>query len=92
MRVFWNPQDPRQLCKPVLDRQVILDIRKVTSGAVSTDVADLEAAPEVDKTKSVYYEIEPTNLQYVSLMYLIHVLAFQIAIVMVYGDIASHFR
>ena len=40
--------------------QVILAVHEATSGAASTKVADLEAAPEVSNTKSLQDELEPT--------------------------------
>ena len=55
MRVFWNPQDLLlQFHEVTQDRQVILAAGILTTGAASNAVADREAVPEVDKTKSIY--------------------------------------
>ena len=52
MSMFLNPEDPpRRFHQAAPDRQAILTVAKVTSGAASTGVADLEAAPEVTQTK-----------------------------------------
>jgi hypothetical protein len=37
-------------------------LRETTSGAASTGVADLEAAPEVTKTDRFYFKIKKNNL------------------------------
>ena len=52
--MFWNPQDPQRRFDQVApDRQAILTVSKFTSGAASTGVADLEAAPEISNKKSL---------------------------------------
>ena len=51
--MFWFPE-------AALGRQVIFLVREATSGAALTNVADLEAAPEVSNTKSLQDELEPT--------------------------------
>ena len=43
----------------MLGRKVILAAGMLTSGAALTGVSNLKAAPEVDKSKSIYYYIEP---------------------------------
>ena len=56
MWVFWKTQDPpRRFHEATPGRQIILTVCEATSGATSASVADLKAAPEVDKTKSIYY-------------------------------------
>ena len=53
-RVCWDLQDvPRRFYEAVPGRQVILAVCEATSGAALTNVANLEAAPEVRKTKSL---------------------------------------
>jgi hypothetical protein len=54
MRVFLKAKDlPRRFHEAAPGQQVILAVREATSGAASTGVADLEAAPEVAQTKSL---------------------------------------
>ena len=62
-----------------------------TSGTASIDVADLEAVPEVDETKSIYNEIESNIKYYVSLINLLEILYKRNVISMVYSDGASRF-
>jgi hypothetical protein len=50
-RAFWNAQDhPHLVSKAALGPQVVLTVRKTTSWAVSTGVANLDATQEVKKT------------------------------------------
>ena len=57
MRLFWDPQDPlRRFHEAAPDWKVILAAGMLTSGAVSTDGANLKAAQEVNETKSIYYK------------------------------------
>jgi hypothetical protein len=54
MSMFWNPEDPPcRFHQAAPDRQAILTVSEVTSGAASTGVADLKAAPEMTNTKSI---------------------------------------
>ena len=49
-----EPQNhPRQICKPVPSRQIVLVVCNTTSSAASTGVANLEAAPEVAQKNSL---------------------------------------
>ena len=55
MRVFLNAQD--QLCgihKTVMCQHTVLVVGMSTCGAALTGVTNLEAAQEVDETKSIY--------------------------------------
>ena len=52
MRIFFKAGDLlRRFIEVVPILQAILIVSEVTSGAASTDVANLEAAPEVTQTK-----------------------------------------
>ena len=70
---------------------VILTGYGPTSNIASIGITVFEAVPELDKTKAIYYEIEPSNLQYGGTMHVIHTLALQNAIVMVYSNVVRHF-
>ena len=52
MIVFWNPQDhSRRVHKPALGLEVILAACEAIFSAALTCIANLEAGPEVSKTK-----------------------------------------
>ena len=52
MRMFFKAGElPRRLIEAVSVIQAILTVSEVTSGSVLSGVANLEAAPEVTKTK-----------------------------------------
>ena len=52
MSLFWNPEDPQRWFHQVApDSQTMVHVSEATSGASSTGVADLEAAPEVTQMK-----------------------------------------
>ena len=74
---------------PVL--QVILAVRKATSGAALTGVADLEATLEVAQTKSIKYELEPASVQAFPSIQLLEGKGLRDAIVMTYSDGVSRF-
>ena len=74
---------------PVL--QAIFIVSEVTSGAASTGVADLEAAPEVTQTKPFYYEVGSASAQAFPSMHLLEGLGLRDAIDMTYSDGARRF-
>ena len=56
MRVFSDAKGyQHRIHKTAPIPQVVLAVRMATSGAASTGVADLEAAPEVAKINKLYY-------------------------------------
>ena len=64
MKVFWKGDIlPHLFHQSARESKVILTLRETTSGAASTGVADLEAAPEMAKTKSLKDYLEPAVAQ-----------------------------
>ena len=92
MRVFWNLKDPlRQFCQAVPVLQVILAIRKATSGTASTGVTDLKASPDIAQTKSIKCELEPASAQAFPSMQLLEGKGPHDAIAMTYSNGTSRF-
>ena len=68
-----------------------MTVSEVTSGAVLTVVANLEAASEVAKTNRFYNKFRNTGLQTFSLMYILEMLGLYNAIKMIYSNNKSLF-
>ena len=78
MRMFWDTQDHTQwMCKLAPGQQVVLVVRKTTSCATSTSVADPKVVQKVNETNSFYYKSSSCRLE---------VLSLQNSITMVYSN------
>ena len=66
--------------------QVILAVRKATSGAALTGVTVLKAAPEVAKTNMLYNKLTNSSLQAFSLMHILEGRGLSDVTAMIYSD------
>jgi hypothetical protein len=68
-----------------------LTVYEATSGAASTGVADLNPAPEVAQTKTLYYKVEPASVKGFPLLYLLEGHDLCNTIATTYSDVERRF-
>ena len=74
MKMFWKAEKlPHLFHQAAPESKVILMLCETTSGAASTGVADLEAAPEMAQTNSLKYDLEPAVAQAIPSMHFLEV-------------------